>query len=88
RARTKGAVDRRPLAAAAVAAIAGAALLAGADGWLPLPAALAILPVALAAFVVALAPIRPQRLTQVGWTIVGASAIALLVLVIGLRLES
>jgi hypothetical protein len=36
---------------------------------------------------VSLAPIRPQRLTQVGWTIVGASAVALVVLVVGLRLE-
>jgi YwiC-like protein len=88
RARTKGAVDRRPLAAAGVAAIAAGALLAAWGGWLPLPAALAVLPVALPAFAVALAPIRPQRLTQVGWTIVGASAIALLVLVVGLRLES
>jgi YwiC-like protein len=86
RARTKGAVDRRLLAAAGVATIAAAALLAGARGWLPRPAAFAVLPVALAAFVVSLAPIRPQRLTQVGWTVVGASTLALLVLVIGLRL--
>lgn len=85
RARTKGAVDRRPLAAAGVMAIAGAALLAGARGWLPWPASLAVLPVSLAALAVALAPIRPQRLTQVGWTIVAASAVALLVLVVGLR---
>lgn len=88
RARTKGAVDRRPLAAAGVAAIAGAAVLAGARGWLPWPAAIAVLPVALAALVVSVVPVRPQRLTQVGWTIVGTSAVALLVLVLGLRLGS
>jgi YwiC-like protein len=87
RAKTKGEVDRRPLAAAGVAAIAGAALLAAARGWVPAPAGLAVLPVAIPAFVVSLAPVRPQRLTQVGWTIVGASAIALAVLVVGLRME-
>ena len=86
RARTKGAVDRRPLAAAAVLAIALAALLAGALGLFPWAAALAILPVALAALVVSVAPIRPQRLTAVGWSVVGASTAALLVLVLGLRL--
>jgi hypothetical protein len=86
-ARTKGAIDRRPLAAAGVAAIALLALLAGARGWLPWPAAIAVLPVALAAFVVSVASVRPQRLTLVGWTIVGASTMSLLVLVIGLRLE-
>lgn len=87
RARTKGAVDRRPLAAAGVAAIGLLAILAGARGWLPWAAALAVLPVALSAFVVSVARVRPQRLTQVGWTIVAASTVSLLVLVIGLRLE-
>jgi hypothetical protein len=86
RARTKGAVDRRPLAAAGVAAIAGLAIVAGARGWLPWPAAFAVQPVALAAFVVSLAPVRPQRLTVVGWAVVAASTIALVVLVTGLRL--
>jgi YwiC-like protein len=85
RARTKGEVDRRPLAAAGVAAIAGVALLAAWRGWVPAAAGIAVLPVALPAFAVALAGVRPQRLTQVGWTIVGASAISLVVLVVGLR---
>jgi hypothetical protein len=87
RAKTKGEVDRRALAAAGVAAIAAAALLAAWRGWVPAAAGVAVLPVALPAFAVAVAGVRPQRLTQVGWTIVGASVISLLVLVVGLRME-
>lgn len=86
RARTKGAVDRRLLSAAGVAALTALALLAGALGLVPWPAALAVLPVTLAAFVVSLAPLRAQRLTAVGWSVVGASLATLLVLVLGLRL--
>lgn len=86
RARTRGAVDRRPLAAGVAAALGGVALWAGTRGTIPWPAAIAILPVTLAALVVSLAPVRPQRLTLVGWSVVGASVAALLVLVLGLRL--
>jgi hypothetical protein len=42
--------------------------------------------VTLAALALAAAPVRPQRLTAVGWSIVAASAAGLLVLVLGLRL--
>lgn len=87
RAKTKGEVDRRALAASGVAAIAAAALLAAWRGWVPAAAGVAVLPVAVPAFAVAVAGVRPQRLTQVGWTIVGASVISLLVLVIGLRMD-
>jgi hypothetical protein len=86
RARTKGAVDRRLLAAAGVAGLTALALLAGGSGRVPWPAAIAVLPVTLAAFVVSLAPVRPQRLTAVGWSVVGASLATLVVLVVGLRL--
>jgi hypothetical protein len=85
-ARTKGARELRPLAAAGAAAIGAAAIAAGAAGALPWPAALGVLPTALASAVVALLRVRPQRFTTVGWSLVAASAAALLVLVVGFRL--
>jgi hypothetical protein len=84
-ARTKGARETRPLAAAGAAAIAVGALLAARGGAFPWPAALAVLPTAVAAVVVALLRVRPQRFTQVGWSLVGASVAALAVLVVGFR---
>jgi len=85
-ARTRGARETRPLAAAGAAAIgAGALALAGA-GLLPWPAALGVLPTALAATVVALLRLPPQRFTAVGWSLVGASVVALAVMVVGFRL--
>jgi len=86
RARTKGEVDRRPLAAMAVAVIAGAALAAASHGWLAWQASLALLPVALTALALTALPVRPQRLDAVGWSIVGASLATLGGLVLGLRL--
>lgn len=85
-ARTKGARERRPLAAAGAAAIGLAALGLAAAGVLPWPAAVAVLPTATAAVAVALAKVRPQAFTKVGWSLVGASIAALAVLVGGLRL--
>ncbi len=85
RARTKGAVDRRPLAALAVAGIQGLALVAAAHGAIAWAGALAILPVVAAAVAVTALPVRPQRLTAVGWSIVGASVAMLVALVAGLR---
>jgi hypothetical protein len=85
-ARTKGARELRPLAAAGAAAIGAAAIAAGAAGALPWPAALGVLPTAAAAAVVALLRVRPQRFTAVGWSLVAASAATLLVLVVGFRL--
>ncbi|HEX9307277.1 MAG TPA: YwiC-like family protein [Anaeromyxobacter sp.] len=84
-ARTRGARELRPLAAAGAGAIGGAALLGAAGGLLPWPAALGVLPTALAAALVALLRIRPQRFTTVGWSLVGASVATLLVLVVGFR---
>jgi hypothetical protein len=85
-ARTRGARERRPLAAAGAAAIGLLALALAAVGVLPWPAALAVLPTAIAAVVVALARIRPQQFTKVGWSLVGASVAALAVLLAGFRL--
>jgi hypothetical protein len=85
-ARTRGAQERRPLAAAGAAAIGLAAVALAAAGPLPWPAALAVLPTAVAAVVVAIARIRPQQFTKVGWSLVGASVVALAVLVVGFRL--
>lgn len=86
RARTKGEVDRRPAAAAGVAALVALAVAGAARGLVPWAAALATLPVTLAALALTAAPVRPQRLTAVGWSIVAASVAGLLVLVLGLRL--
>jgi hypothetical protein len=85
RARTKGDVDRRPMAALAVIAIEGVAVVAAEHGAVAWPAALAIVPVLVAGLAVTFLPIRPQRLTTVGWSIVVASAATLLTLVAGLR---
>jgi hypothetical protein len=85
-ARTKGARELRPLAAAGAFAIAAAALAAAALGPLPWPAALGVLPTAAAAAAVALLRVRPQRFTAVGWSLVGASTATLLVIVLGFRL--
>src|SRR6266540_2736363 len=75
------------LAALAPAALAlpVAPLVAATRGLLPWPAALGVLPTALAAAAVALLRVRPQRFTTVGWSLVGASLAALLVLVVGFR---
>jgi hypothetical protein len=85
-ARTKGARELRPLAAAGAMAIGGAALAAAAAGPLPWPAALGVLPTAGAAAAVALLRIRPQRFTAVGWSLVAASTATLFVVVLGFRL--
>lgn len=85
RARTKGEVDRRPLAALAVIALQGVAITAAAHGVVAWAGALGILPVFAAGLAITVLPIRPQRLTEVGWSIVGASVATLLALVYGLR---
>jgi hypothetical protein len=84
-ARTRGAVERRPLAAAGAAAIGLGAVALAAAGLLPWPAALAVLPTAAAATAAGLARVRPQQFTKVGWTLVGASVAALAVLIGGFR---
>ncbi len=85
RARTNGEVDGRPLAAFAVVALQGVALIAAAHGVVAWAGALGILPVFAAGLAITVLPIRPQRLAEVGWSIVGASVATLLALVYGLR---
>ena len=85
-ARTRGERETRPLAAAGAAAIGVGALVLAAVGLLPWPAAAAVIPTALAATVVALLRVRPQRFTAVGWSLVGASIVALAGMVVGFRL--
>jgi hypothetical protein len=84
RARSRGARDPGPAHAAGVAALGALAVglhLAGLPAALPLAAA----PAMLVAAAACLARISPRRLRPLGWALVGASAVALLVLVIGLR---
>jgi hypothetical protein len=85
-ARTRGERELRPLAAAGAAAIGAAAIGAAAAGLLPWPAALGVVPTAVAAAAVALLRVRPQRFTAVGWSLVAASTATLAVLVAGFRL--
>ncbi len=85
RARTKGAIDHRPLAGLGVAVIEGVAVWLAAEGAVPWAVPVAVLPTGLAALALTVLPVRPQRLTTVGWTIVGASAATLLTLVVALR---
>lgn len=85
RVRTKGEVDHRPLAALAILGIEGAAVFAASHGLIAWPGALAPLPVLGVALAVAAVPLRPQRLSAVGWSIVGASVLTFGALVVGLR---
>jgi len=85
RLRTRGASDRRPLAAAAVALLLAGAFLAAARGALPLAAPVALAPTALLAVVLCAVDVPPRRLRTVGWAIVGATSVTLVLLVAGLR---
>jgi hypothetical protein len=84
RVRSKGARDpgRRNAALAALLALAAAAL-----SWAGLPRALAIatFPTAAFAIVVCLARFSPKRLRELGWALVGSSAVTMVILVVGLR---
>jgi hypothetical protein len=84
RVRSKGAQDpgRRHAALAALLALGAVAL-----SWtgLPLALALATAPTALLSIVVCLARFSPKRLRELGWILVGSSAVTLVILVAGLR---
>jgi hypothetical protein len=84
RARSKGARDPGRLHAALAATLALVAVLLSVAG---LPAALALgtLPTAIFSIVVCLAHFSPKRLRELGWAIVGSSALTLVILVAGLR---
>lgn len=84
RVRSKGAKDpgrRHALLAALLAAGAAALSWAG----LPLALALATLPTAAFSIVICLARFSPKRLRELGWALVGSSAVTLAILVAGLR---
>lgn len=85
RARTKGAEDPRPLAALAVLGIEGVLVVSAAHEVIAWAVPLAIAPVIAAALAVTVLPVRPRRLTAVGWSVVAASAITLVALVAALR---
>ena len=63
--------------------VAGAAALSWAG--LPLALALATLPTAAFSIVICLARFSPKRLRELGWALVGSSAVTLAILVAGLR---
>ncbi|BDG04134.1 YwiC-like family protein [Anaeromyxobacter oryzae] len=84
RVRSKGAADpgrRHAVIAALLAAAAGALSWAG----LPVALALATLPTALFSIVICLVRFSPRRLRELGWALVGSSAVTLVILVAGLR---
>ncbi|HEX9049060.1 MAG TPA: YwiC-like family protein [Anaeromyxobacter sp.] len=85
RTRTRGDVDVRPLAALAVIGLQGVAITAAAHGVVAWAGALGILPMFAAGLAITALPLRAQRLTEVGWAIVGAGVATLLALVYGLR---
>jgi len=85
RARSKGARDPGRRHLALVAVLVGGAFAAVPLAGLPLAAAVALLPTAALSAVVCVARFPPRRLKELGWAMVGASAITLAVLVAGLR---
>ncbi len=85
RARSKGERDPGPLAAAATVAIVALALGLARRAALPWAAALALAPVAAMSLALSLFHVSPRRLRQIGWAMVGASILTMVVLVVGLR---
>jgi hypothetical protein len=84
RVRSKGERDPGRLHAALAAGL-GASAFALAGAGLPIATAWATLPTALFSVVVCLGRFSPRRLRQLGWALVGSSAVTLVVLVAGLR---
>ena len=84
RARSKGAHDPGARHAALAVALAAVAFALSAAG---LPAALAwgTLPTAAFSVAVCLTRFSPKRLRELGWAMVGSSAVTLVILVVGLR---
>ncbi len=84
RARSRGARDPgRSHALASGVLLAGAFALAAAG--LPLAAPIALLPIASLSIAVCLARFSPKRLRELGWAMVGSSALTMVLLVAGLR---
>jgi hypothetical protein len=85
RLKTKGAVDRRRAAAVAALAIVAAAWILASRTGLHLAVPLSLVPIAVVSILLAVVPVTPRQLKAAGWAIVAASAVTLLVLVVGLR---
>lgn len=84
RVRSKGAADPGRRNAALAALLAGCAVALSWAG-LPRALALAVLPTAAFAVAICLLRISPRRLRELGWALVGSSAVTLVILVVGLR---
>ncbi len=85
RARSKGERDPGTLAAGGTVVLLAAAFGAAATGRLPPASPLALLPMAALTLALSLLHVSPRRLREVGWAMVGASALTMVVLVAGLR---
>ena len=77
--------DRGPVAAALTVGIAGGAFALGAGDLVPMAVPVAVVPMAAVALTLTAFRISPRQLRRVGWTIMGASAATLVLLVVGLR---
>jgi YwiC-like protein len=85
RARSKGGKDPGALHAVASALLVGAMFAAVRVASLPLAAAVAVLPTALLSIAVCLSRFSPKRLRELGWAMVAASILTMVLLVAGLR---
>jgi hypothetical protein len=85
RARSRGERDPGPLAAVTTIAIVALAFSLAARAALPWAAPLALAPVAGMSLALSLFRISPRRLREIGWAMVGASVLTMLLLVVGLR---
>jgi YwiC-like protein len=71
--KTRGVVDRRPAAAATAGAAIGAATLGVVHDLLAPAALVALLPTALTALALTIAPVAPRQLRASGWALVAAT---------------
>ena len=85
RARSKGRRDPGALHATIALALTAAAFVAGWVAELPLVTAIAVVPTALLSVVVCLGRFSPHRLRELGWAMVGASTLTMVILIAGLR---
>jgi hypothetical protein len=85
RSRSRGQRDRGLGFAAAALAIVAAGFAAVPLAGLPLAAAVALLPTGALSVVLCLSPVPARRLREVGWALMGASALTMALLALGLR---
>jgi hypothetical protein len=85
RARSKGRRDPGLLHAVLALALTLLAFVGSRVGGVPWVTAIAVLPTALLSLVACLARVSPHRLRELGWAMVGASALTMMILIAGLR---